>query len=173
MTRFDKSHCLIVLLVFSIVQSAADWTIIWAKISPETSADGWKDASLCPRHLRCSYWVQTLEGSGLLHGQYNAPCGKRQQTVIVPLIVNILVTVQKKFVAKWKQVNTRWGSHVCSVTDAFQPAGIVYNSTGLLTCFDLYSLYVQCADPTGCGLGFNSLAWDYQVHQNPRADGKY
>lgn len=42
-------------------------------------------------------------------------------------------------------------------------AGIVYNSTGDLQCFDLYSLFVECADPTGCGLGFNSLAWDYQA----------
>ena len=42
-------------------------------------------------------------------------------------------------------------------------AGIVYNSTGEQSCFDLYSLYVECADPTGCGLGSNSLAWDYQV----------
>ncbi|KAG7240046.1 hypothetical protein INR49_028049 [Caranx melampygus] len=42
-------------------------------------------------------------------------------------------------------------------------AAIFYNATGQLTCFDMYNLYVECADPTGCGLGFNSQAWDYQA----------
>lgn len=49
------------------------------------------------------------------------------------------------------------------LTNLRNTAGIVYNSTGELTCFDLYKLFVACADPTGCGLGFNSLAWDYQA----------
>ncbi|XP_029999419.1 dipeptidyl peptidase 2 [Sphaeramia orbicularis] len=49
------------------------------------------------------------------------------------------------------------------LTNLRNTAGILYNSTGMLSCFDLYSLYVECADPTGCGLGFDSMAWDYQA----------
>ena len=43
--------------------------------------------------------------------------------------------------------------------------GLFYNGTSnnTLTCFDPFTEYISCADPTGCGLGPNSLAWDYQA----------
>ncbi|XP_068594485.1 dipeptidyl peptidase 2 [Brachionichthys hirsutus] len=49
------------------------------------------------------------------------------------------------------------------LTNLRDTAGIVYNSTGALSCFDPDSLFLECADPTGCGLGLDSLAWDYQA----------
>ncbi|XP_072096072.1 dipeptidyl peptidase 2 [Mobula birostris] len=41
--------------------------------------------------------------------------------------------------------------------------GMFYNSTGTKKCFDIYTEYQHCADPTGCGLGSGSQAWDFQV----------
>ncbi|XP_077986758.1 dipeptidyl peptidase 2-like [Glandiceps talaboti] len=43
-------------------------------------------------------------------------------------------------------------------------AGLYYNGTqGTLKCYDIETEFVECADPTGCGLGSASLAWDYQA----------
>ncbi|XP_078082763.1 uncharacterized protein LOC144502552 isoform X1 [Mustelus asterias] len=41
--------------------------------------------------------------------------------------------------------------------------GMFYNSTGNKKCFDIYTEYIHCSDPTGCGLGPASQAWDYQA----------
>ena len=40
-------------------------------------------------------------------------------------------------------------------------AGILYNDTS--NCFDIYAQFIECADPTSCGLGNDAMAWDYQV----------
>jgi len=43
-------------------------------------------------------------------------------------------------------------------------AGLFYNGTnGTLTCFDMETEFVECADQTGCGTGPAGQAWDYQA----------
>ena len=51
-------------------------------------------------------------------------------------------------------------------------AGLFYNGTPSydmgakssgVKCFNTKDEYIECADPTGCGLGNDAIAWDYQV----------
>ena len=42
--------------------------------------------------------------------------------------------------------------------------GLFYNGTnGNLTCFDIDTEFIECADATGCGTGPAAISWDYQV----------
>ena len=53
------------------------------------------------------------------------------------------------------------------ITRNREAAGLLYNGTDptqYKECFDIFDEYVYCSDPTGCGLGNDALAWDYQVY---------
>lgn len=54
-----------------------------------------------------------------------------------------------------------------AVTGLALGAGVFYNGTSAasnsLTCFDIEKEFIDCADPTGCGLGNDAKAWDYQA----------
>jgi len=44
-------------------------------------------------------------------------------------------------------------------------AGLYYNASydNTLTCFNITAEFIECADQTGCGLGTDATAWDYQM----------
>ena len=44
-------------------------------------------------------------------------------------------------------------------------AGLYYNASydNTLTCFNITDEFIECADQTGCGLGTDATAWDYQM----------
>ncbi|VDP73971.1 unnamed protein product [Echinostoma caproni] len=52
---------------------------------------------------------------------------------------------------------------ISAIRDA---VGVFYNSSHREKCFDYKTQYIECADITGCGLGNDSMAWDFQVYSS-------
>ena len=68
------------------------------------------------------------------------------------------------WVGQWALLNCHKCSWVMQTKfDANLSAAIFYNGTAH-SCFDIWRDFVECADPTGCGTGLASMAWDYQVY---------
>lgn len=60
-----------------------------------------------------------------------------------------------------KQLVSETNSGVEILTAFKNLAGILYNDTS--SCFDIYAQFIECADPTSCGLGNDAKSWDYQA----------
>ncbi|OQV22401.1 Dipeptidyl peptidase 2 [Hypsibius exemplaris] len=52
-------------------------------------------------------------------------------------------------------------STVGAMAGLAQAASLFYTNTQ--KCYDIWSEFVDCADPTGCGTGNDATAWDYQA----------
>ena len=93
-------------------------------------------------------------------------------SVMCTFIVSIMVVVlkvrmmnDKDFVEISCYYLTDWNWLWKSETHKLFYTGLFYNgTTGQLTCFNTTEEFIECADPTGCGIGPDSLAWDYQVN---------
>ena len=54
-------------------------------------------------------------------------------------------------------------------------AGLYYNASydNTLKCFNITDEFIECADQTGCGLGSDATAWDYQMCYVQIASNEY
>ena len=63
------------------------------------------------------------------------------------------------------QSNNSFNNKNAAMIALSKAAGLYYNGTmnNKLNCFNLSNEFIECADQTGCGLGNNAIAEDYQM----------